>query len=277
MRKPAWTWFASAVMLLYCSVTVVLVYGVIVNSFKPISELLSGNIWNFPRQFSIAAYKTVLFEKNFVRYIGNSIFIMVLSTLIVVYISALASFGLTKFRFRGRQWLRAYFLLGLSFPINMAVIQLYVLMRQIGIMNTLFSVIMIRAALVSFPILIFSGFIGTLPDSLVEAAYIEGAGNIMIFHRIILPLIKPAIGSVVPLLALGAWNDYLLPLIFLTRRALYTITVGFSTFSREGKPDYAMFDQFFAASAITIIPILLVYLIFSKRIISGIMAGAIKE
>jgi raffinose/stachyose/melibiose transport system permease protein len=276
-KQNIWTYVASAILFVYCGFTLTLLLGVIVNSFKPAGEILSGDIWRLPRAFSLSGYIRLLFEESFLLYIKNSIIIMAVSVAGSLYVSALASFGLAKFRFKGRQFLQIYFLLGMIFPGTMAIVPLYVLIRQLGLMNKLLSIILIQTAGVSLPVLIFTGFIKKLPDSLIEAAQIEGAKTLTIFHRIILPLLMPVIGSIAPLSAVGSWNNYLMPMMFLNSRAVRTLPVGLSLFTLGFGTNLSKINLIFASAGIAIIPILIVYLIFSGQVIEGITAGAIKE
>jgi raffinose/stachyose/melibiose transport system permease protein len=276
-KQNIWTYFASAILFVYCGFTLILLLGVIVNSFKPAGEILSGDVWRLPRAFSLNGYIRLLFEESFLLYIRNSIIIMIVTVVCSMYISALASFGLAKFRFKGRRFLQIYFLLGMIFPGTMAIVPLYVLIRQLGLMNKLLSIILIQTAGVSLPILIFTGFIKKLPDSLIEAAQIEGAKALTIFHRIILPLLMPVVGSIAPLSAVGSWNNYLMPMMFLNSKSVRTLPVGLALFNLGFGTDLSKINLIFASAGIAIIPILVVYLIFSGQIIEGITAGAIKE
>jgi raffinose/stachyose/melibiose transport system permease protein len=276
-KQNIWTYFASVVIFAYCGLTLVLLLGVIINSFKPAREILTGDIWKLPRAFSVDGYIQLLFGENFLLYIRNSIIIMVVTVSVSMYITALASFGLAKFRFKGRQFLRIYFLLGMVFPGTMAIVPLFVLIRQLGLMNNIMSIILIQTAGVSLPIMIFTGFIITLPDSLIEAAQIEGAKTMTIFHQIILPLLVPVIGSIAPLSAVGSWNNYLMPMMFLNAREVRTLPVGLALFNLGFGMNLSKINLIFASAGIAIIPILIVYIAFSSKIISGITAGAIKE
>jgi raffinose/stachyose/melibiose transport system permease protein len=276
-RQRIWIYAASAVIFLYCVFTLVLLMGVIVNSFKPAREILTGDIWRLPRAFTLNGYMQILFGDRFILYIRNSILVMVVTVVCSMYISALASFGIAKFRFKGRQFLRVYFLLGMIFPGTMVIVPLYVLIRQLGLMNNLMSIILIQTAGVSLPILIFTGFISKLPNSLIEAAQIEGAKTLKIFHHIILPLLMPVIGSVAPLSAVGSWNNYFMPMMFLNAESVRTLPVGLAIFNLGFGMDLSKINLIFASAGIAIVPILIVYIIFSSQIIEGITAGAIKE
>jgi raffinose/stachyose/melibiose transport system permease protein len=276
-KQNIWTYVASAIIFIYCGFTLILLLGVIGNSFKPAGEILSGDIWRLPRSFSIDGYIRLLFGESFLLYIRNSIIIMVVTVVCSMYISALASFGLAKFRFKGQQFLQTYFLLGMIFPGTMAIVPLYVLIRQLGLINKLLSIILIQTAGVSLPILIFTGFIKKLPNSLIEAAQIEGAKTITIFHHIILPLLMPVIGSLAPLSAVGSWNNYLIPMMFLNSKSVRTLPIGLALFNLGFGTDLSKINLIFASAGIAILPILIVYLVFSGRIIEGITAGAIKE
>jgi raffinose/stachyose/melibiose transport system permease protein len=276
-KQRTWTYAASAVIFLYCVFTLALLLGVIVNSFKPAREILTGDIWRLPRAFTLNGYIQLLVGNRFILYIRNSIFVMVVTVACSMYISALASFGIAKFRFKGRQFLRIYFLLGMIFPGTMAIVPLYVLIRQLGLMNNLMSIILIQIAGVSLPILIFTGFISKLPNSLIEAAQIEGARTLKIFHHIILPLLMPVIGSIVPLSAVSSWNNYFMPMMFLNVESVRTLPVGLAIFNLGFGMDLSKINLIFASAGIAIVPILIVYIIFSSQIIEGITAGALKE
>ncbi len=261
--------------LLLCVMTAILFYVIFLNSIKPKSEVFA-NIWALPQTVDLSKFPTLWQDYKFSIYTFNSFFITAVSLVVSIYIAAMVAYGIAKFQFKGNGFMYLYFILGLMFPIKLGVVPLYILVRQLGLNNTLFSMILIYSATISIPVFVLTGFFRSIPTSIIEAARIDGASQFFIFNRIILPLAAPALGSVVPMVAVNCWNDFFLPMIFLTRDEVKTVPLGLMKFVVSGYFDISKMDLVFAAAAISLIPIIIIYLACSKQIIGGVTAGAVK-
>ena len=206
----------------------------------------------------------------------NSFIIMIISIIVVLLLSALASYGLGKFSFKGNKLLRVYFLLGLMFPVQLGIIPLFNLMKSFHLINSLFSVILIYSSGLSIPVFVLTNFLQTIPDAMRESAKIDGAGEFRIFAQIILPMMKPALGALIPLNAVNLWNDFFIPLVFLSDERTKTVPLGLMQYFTGKGFDISKIGLVFTAVSLSILPMLLIYLFGSKKIISGLTQGTIK-
>ena len=262
--------------VLFCIITVILFYVIFLNSFKTKTEVFA-DIWALPTTMDFEKFSTLWNDYSFSIYTFNSVFITIVSLVLSMYIGAMVSYGIAKFQFKGNGFVYIYFLFGLMFPIKLGVVPLYILIRGLSLNNTLFCMILIYSATLSTPVFVLTGFFRTIPTSILEAARIDGASQFYIFNRIMLPLSAPALGSVVPMVMVVYWNDFFLPMIFLTRDEVKTVPLGMMRFVVSGYLDISKMDLVFAAAAISLIPIMIIYLACSKQIIGGITSGAVKQ
>lgn len=213
-------------------------------------------------------------ETNFLRYLFNSVVVTVSSMAIILTLGTMAAYAIGRYNFRGSGFLLMFFLAGLTLPLKLAIIPLFILMRDLGILNTQFSLIVIYVAMgLPTTVFIMTGFIRTLPNELEDAARMDGASEPRIMWSIMLPLVRPAmvisgIQNVVPI-----WNDFFFPLIFIQKDSLKTLPQGLTTFMGEYTTDWGvLFSGLMLSSA----PVILVYIILSRQFINGMTAGAIK-
>ncbi|MDD4763098.1 MAG: carbohydrate ABC transporter permease, partial [Sphaerochaetaceae bacterium] len=223
---------------------------------------------------SIENYQQVLIKDSLYRNFINSIFLTVASILSLVFVSSMTAYGLARYRFKGRQSLEVYFLLGLMFPIQIAILPLFVIMRTFSLTNTFIGMIMLYTANMSFSLFIFTQFFKELPSALHESAIIDGAGEFTIYLQIMMPISKPVIFTVMTVSFVQIWNDFYLPLVFLAKRSLHTLTLAIYQYLANF---LAYWNYVFAAATLALIPVIIVFLIFSDQIISGLAAGSIKE
>lgn len=262
-------------LLAFSAITIVLFYVIFLNSVKSKAEVFS-NIWQLPKVLDLEKFPILLNEYKFAIYSWNSFIITVVALIVSMYIASMVSYGIAKFEFKGNSLLYHYFILGMMFPIKLGVVPLYILIRQLNLNNTLFSMILIYCATISLPIFVLTGFFRSIPNSILEAARIDGASQFFVFNRIMLPLAAPALGAVVPMVAVNYWNDFFLPMIFLTRDEVKTVPLGLMKFVVSGYFDISKMDLVFAAAAVSLIPIMAIYLACSRQIIGGITSGAVK-
>jgi len=186
----------------------------------------------------------------------------------------MTAYGIARYQFKGKSFFEMYFLLGLMFPIQIAILPLFIIMRSLNLTNTFLGMIILYTANMSLSVFIFNQFFRQLPNALHESAIIDGAGEFSIFARIMMPISKPVISTVGIITFVQIWNDFYLPLVFLTKRSLHTLTLAIYQYLANF---LAYWNYVFAAATIALIPVIVIFFIFSNQIISGLVAGSIKE
>lgn len=267
--------FISVVIGIYCLITVILFAAVFMGSMKTNEELLT-NIWGLPKSIYLENFKKVFVDDGFFRYMLNSFLVLAGGLFGAVALSTTVSYGLARFDFKGKKLLTFYFMIGLMFPVQLGIVNLSRVVNGMKLGNSLLGIILIDSAAISMSVLILRGFYHSIPDSLSEAAKIDGAGEFTIFARVILPLLKPAMGAVIPMLAIQYWNNFFIPMVFLTRDEKKTMPIAVMKYSLGEHTDYSKMSILFTVIAVSILPIMILYLVFSKKIIAGITAGAEK-
>jgi raffinose/stachyose/melibiose transport system permease protein len=204
----------------------------------------------------------------------NSFLVMLATTSGVVIICSLAAFALSRMKFRGQNFIFNFLTLGLMFPVTIAILPVYLIVRQIGLTNNLWGVILIQTAFqLSIGIVILRGFFKSVPSDLQDAAYIDGCNAFGFFWRIMLPLTRPALAAIASLTMVVSWNDLLVPLVLLNNESLWTLPLGTMQFQGQYGVNLALVAAFVILSAV---PAVIFYLFAERQIISGLTAGAIK-
>jgi len=204
----------------------------------------------------------------------NSLVVMFSVTFGVVVICSLAAFVFARMDFRGKNWAFNLFTLGLMFPINVAILPVYFVLRQLDLIDNLWGVIIVQTAFqLSGNIMILRGFFTAIPAELQDAAYIDGCNAFDFFWRILLPLAKPALAAVAALTMIISWNDLLVPLVVLNSDKLWTLPLGTMQFQGQYGQDLSLVSAFVALSAL---PTIIFYLFAERQIVSGLTAGAVK-
>lgn len=253
---------------------VILLFG----SVKTTGEMYSHpyTIPNPPRWENLLG---ILSTPVFWNMLRNSLVVMVGTTAGVVFVCGLAAFVFARMNFRGKDWLFNLFTLGLMFPINVAILPVYFVLRQmnemgIQMIDSLWGVILVQLAFqISGNTLILRGFFTAIPSELQDAAYIDGCNNFDFFWRILLPLAKPALAAVAALTMIVSWNDLLVPLVVLNSDKLWTLPLGTMQFQGQYGQDLALVSAFVALSSI---PTIIFYIFAERQIVSGLTAGAVK-
>jgi raffinose/stachyose/melibiose transport system permease protein len=211
---------------------------------------------------------------SFWQMLRNSLVVMLSVTAAVVVICSLAAFVFARMEFRAKTVTFNLFTLGLMFPINVAILPVYFVLRQMDLIDNIWGVIIVQTAfLLSGNILILRGFFSAIPTELQDAAYIDGCTAFDFFWRILLPLARPALAAVAALTMIVSWNDLLVPLIVLNSDKLWTLPLGTMQFQGQYGQDLALVSAFVALSAI---PTIIFYLFAERQIVSGLTAGAVK-
>jgi len=264
----------STVVVVMFVPIVILIFG----SLKTTGEMYS-HPYAFPNPPHWENLVAILTQPAFWRLMWNSVILMLATTAGVVFVCGLAAFVFARLEFRSKGWVFNLFTVGLMFPINVAILPVYFVLRQmnemgIPLIDSLVGVCLVQIAFnISGNILILRGFFTAIPAELHDASYIDGCNNFDFFWRILLPLARPALAAVAALTMIVSWNDLLVPLVVLNSDELWTLPLGTMQFQGQYGQDLAMVSAFVALSSI---PTLIFYLFAERQIISGLTAGAVK-
>lgn len=244
----------------------------LLTSFKTNADigLHPTSLW--PDPWTLSGYVTAITQAPFVQWFFNSMIVSVTITAAVVFTSTLIGFVFAKYRFPKKELIFAIILATMMVPAQVTMIPSFLIVNKLGLYNTLGALI-VPALVRSFGIFLCRQFIEDVPDSLCEAAKIDGATDFFIYWRIILPNIKPAIGSLVIFTFLGTWNDYLNPLIMLNETKRMTLPLALSFFSSQHGTDLS---ATMAVAALIMIPVIAVFIMFQKQFIKGLALSGIK-
>jgi raffinose/stachyose/melibiose transport system permease protein len=255
--------------------TVVVGYPVLwmlLQSFKSKFELYS-NIWGLPQQLFVDNYVQAWRIARMGTYIFNSLIVSISTVALVLVVASLAGYAFAKFRFRGRDLLFYTFVFTLIVPVQVTIIPLYAVVSGLGLSNTYLALILPYAA-AGLPLSIFllRAFFQSVPREIEEAARIDGCTEFAAFTRVVLPISGPGLATVTILQFLGAWNEFLLALIFIRNPALRTIPLGLQAFFFEYSVEWG---YLFAALAMATVPVIVVYVLMQRQFIKGLTAGAV--
>ncbi|MCX4456171.1 MULTISPECIES: carbohydrate ABC transporter permease [Streptomyces] len=245
----------------------------LISGFKS-TDQLSSNTFGLPHPWVTSNYTSLLGSGPFWRSVGSSTLIAVATALLTVGASALAAYALARFAFRGREVLFTVFTMGLMFPFAVAILPLFILLRTFGLLDNPWGVILPQAAFgLPMTIVILRGFFREIPGELEEAATLDGCSSFGFFWRILLPLARPALGTVSVLAIVGSWNNFLLPLLVFSEPTWWTVPVGIQQFQGQYASDVA---RIFAYLVLAMAPALAFYAVAERQLIGGITLGATK-
>ena len=226
-----------------------------------------------PDKATFSQYQNLFSRLNITKYFLNSIIVSAGITAVSLFINSMAGFAFAKYRFAGRKNLFKLLLSFMVVPAQVTMLPLFLMLKYMGLINTYMAVIIPGMASV-FGIFLIRQYLLSVPDSLIEAAKIDGASDLQIYISLILPLARPILITLAIFTFMGAWNDFLWPLIAMTNDSMYTLPVALANLMGEHNQDT---ELMMAGSIVTILPILLVFLALQKYYIKGIMMGGIKE
>lgn len=220
-------------------------------------------------------FTSILASSTFWVMLANSLVVMVATTLGVLAVTSMAAFVFARMTFRSKNLVFNVLTLGLMFPINIAILPVYLVIRQIGITNSLSAIILVQVAFaLSGNIMILRGFFMSIPIELEDAAYIDGCTIFGFFWRILLPLARPALSAVGALTMIVSWNDLLVPLVLVDQDRFWTLPLGTMQFQGQYGQDVSLVAAFTTLSAL---PAIIFYLFAERQIVSGLTAGAVKS
>jgi ABC-type glycerol-3-phosphate transport system permease component len=262
----------NALLLLLVFLTVVPFLYMVSASFKPGYELFSIPVRPFPRDLYLGNFRLLFEETSFVRWFGNSIFVALARTALAIALSLMAGYAFAKFEFRFKRALFVLVLATLTLPIYVVLVPLFGMMSRLEWADTYWALIVPFTAQ-AIGIFLARQQLLAIPNELLEAARIDGASEWNIFIRIIVPLAQPIIAVMGILFFTASWNDYIWPLIVVTSDEKFTVSLGLPSLIGPYRQEYG---AVMAGSFMGTLPIVLIFLIFQRRFIEGIMAGALK-
>jgi raffinose/stachyose/melibiose transport system permease protein len=266
---------AHAILIVYTVIALFPVLIVVVNSFKSRGAIFRAPLsLPGPQTFDLIGYTTVMSQGNFPLYFWNSLVVTVVSIFLVLLFGAMAAFALAEYRFRTNSLMGLYLALGIMIPIRLGTVAILQLMVASGLVDTLTSLILVYTAQgIPLAVFILSEFMKQVSDDLKNAGRIDGLSEYRIFFRLVLPLVRPAMATVAVFTMIPIWNDLWFPLILAPSEATKTVTLGAQLFLGQFVTNW---NAVLAALSLAILPVLVLYLIFSRQLIRGITSGAVK-
>ncbi len=249
------------------------VFLMVLTSFKTTPEIFRSP-FALPESWSLATFEDVWRRARFGLYLRNSLLITSGSALLLLVTAAPAAYALARYTFRLKPVLFLFFLAGIMIPIRLGILPLYLLMRDLGLLDTPFSLIFTYAASgMPMSVFLLSVFFRNLPRELEDAARIDGCNELQIFYRIMLPLVRPGLATVVIVNVVPWWNDFFFPLLFIQSDTWKTIPLGMQIFFGQHLVNWSLV---FSGMVLASLPLLIIYLIMSRQFIAGLTAGAVK-
>lgn len=264
----------KAIMLLVFTAFVMgPIIATVLGGFKSAGDL-RNNPLGLPAAWETQFYTDLIRDPKFWLYLWNSLVISVTAVVLTLIVAAAAAYVFAQMRFFGGRFLQAYLLLGLVFPFATAILPLFITVRNLGLLDTRWAVILPQSAFgLSLAILLFKTFFDQLPKELFEAAYVEGCGYIRFFWRFTLPLSTPILATVGVFVFVQSWNNFLLPLIVLNSREVYTWPLGMMQFRGEHLVEW---NRTLAFISLTLVPAIVFFLAAQRYIVAGLTGGAVK-
>jgi raffinose/stachyose/melibiose transport system permease protein len=265
--------------LLYLIATLVLLAIIvplsfsIIGGFRSNSQLASDPV-GLPDPWVWTNYQTALTDPSFYGWVRNSVLIALITTALVLPAASLAAFVIARYKFRGREFVFALFTLGLLFPVAVAILPLFITLRQTGLLNSPLGIALPQAAFgLPLSIVILRPFFRSIPRDLEDAAAIDGCGPLRFYWSVMLPLSRPVLSTIAVLTVVGSWNAFLLPLLVLIQPEQWTLPLGINNISAQYVTDTAMI---LAYTTLAMIPALIFYFIAQKQIVTGLTTGGVK-
>lgn len=262
-----------AVLILFALICLVPIFWVLSSSLKLTREI-AMNPLGFPPAFRLSNYIEAWTAGRFGKYFMNSVIVSLPIVIGSLLLASLAGYGLARLKFRGSMTVFYTFLIGLMVPFQSVMIPLFYLLKDIGFLGTYFAMIVPSIALgLPFGIFFMRAFFAGLPNELADAAEIDGCTELDVFWRVMMPLAGPAVSTMAVLSFMGAWNSFLLPLIYMQKESLRPLVIGLMYFRDSYSQNVPLT---MAGATIVMLPIIVVYLIFQRKFIQGLTAGALK-
>lgn len=248
---------------------------IVINSLKT-RKAIFGDPLGFPtgKAFTFKGYDSVISNSDFPMFFGNSLIVTCVSLSLILLLGAMAAHALSEYRFKGNSFLGIYLIIGIMVPIRLGTVALLDLMVKLGLTNTLSALILVYTAQgLPVAIFIFTEFLTSVSREIKDSARIDGLSEYRIFFEVVIPLVRPVIATVAVFSMIPIWNDLWFPLILAPSEETRTVTLGVQQFIGQYTVKWG---SVLAALSVAILPVLVMYMIFSRQLIRGITSGAVK-
>ena len=276
-RTRGWTSRIEATaiwLVLACGAAIMFfpVYWMLATALRPREEIFTPDVGLIPSALVWSNYTDALARLPFLSWAANTGVILVFAVAITVFINLLCGYAFAKFRFAGRNILFMSILSTLMIPIQVIIVPLFLIVAQLGLLNDYWGVILPRAA-EAFGIFMVRQFMVSIPDELIEAARIDGASELGIFFKVVVPLSKPIIAVLVIFTAMWRWNDFALPLVILIQQDMYTVQLGLNLLRGQYNTEWT---YIMSIASLSLIPVLAIFIFFQRQLVQGIAGTGLK-
>jgi raffinose/stachyose/melibiose transport system permease protein len=272
-RRDLFSYYRWLVLFAGAGFCLLPLWATVIGGFKSSADLRT-NAMGLPKVWVAANYLSILTESGFWRMLGNSAFIAFFTVFCTLLVSSMAAFTLAHVHFAGKRWIANYLALGLTFPFPTAVLPVFIRVRDLGLLDTYWGVILPQVAFnLGFSIVLLRGFFSELPKELFEAAFMDGCSYTKMFWKITLPLSRPILATVGVLSLVGSWNSFLLPLVMINSDKIYPWPLGIMQYQGQYSTDWG---RVLAFVTLTMTPAIFFYLLAQKHVIAGLTSGAVK-
>lgn len=272
-RRSVASWTLLIVLVVAAVVALVPLYWMVISSLKPQREIFSLDIGWIPKNPTLDNYTGLFTKTKFGLWLFNSILVTTIATLLGIFLSSLAGFAFAKYEFKGKQLLFWITLGSVSIPQIVTIIPIFNWFSRLGLTDTYF-VLAVPPAINAFAVFLLRQYIGGLPNDMFESARIDGITEWGLYHRIVLPLIRPGMGAAAIFLWVGTWGAYLWPLIMVQSNEMFTLPLGLATmYANPWDLDYG---RLMAGAVVATLPITIAFLIMQEQFIAGLTQGAVK-
>lgn len=272
-RRDLFSYYRWLVLFAGAGFCLLPLWATVIGGFKSSGDLRTNAI-GLPKVWIAANYLSILTESGFWRMLWNSAFIAFFTVFCTLLVSSMAAFTLAHVRFAGKRWIANYLALGLTFPFPTAVLPVFIRVRDLGLLDTYWGVILPQVAFnLGFSIVLLRGFFSEIPKELFEAAFMDGCSYTKMFWKITLPLSRPILATVGVLSLVGSWNSFLLPLVMINSDAIYPWPLGIMQYQGQYSTDWG---RVLAFVTLTMTPAIFFYLLAQKHVIAGLTSGAVK-
>jgi arabinogalactan oligomer / maltooligosaccharide transport system permease protein len=262
-------------LIVMCIIAVYPILNVLAVSLRPGDMLFQQNLRIIPENATLDNYKTAILDSDLFIWMRNSLLVSAFTALFGIVVATTAGYAYSRFKFRGRDFTLTMFLLTQIFPAPMVLLPTYIILRNLGLLNNFIGLIIpYTATAIPFCIWNLKGYFDTIPRSLEESAYLDGANVLQTFWKIILPLAKPAIAITALFSFMTAWSEYIIARVILSKSLLYTLPMGLVNYKQEFNTQWGVYS---ATALITAIPAIILFISMSKYLVSGLTIGSVKE
>lgn len=250
------------------------ILNVVTSSLRPNQTLFSTEFEIIPKDATLENYRTVIFDKPLLTWVKNSLIISAATALIAVILATTAGYAFSRFNFWGKRVGMVFFLATQMFPAPMLLLPVFLMLAKLKLLNSMQGLLIpyVSTAL-PFSMWMLKGYYDTIPRELEQSAYVDGANNLTAFYKIILPLSTPAVAITALFSFMTAWSEYIVARVVLTKPALHTLPLGLVTLRTQFSAEWG---NYAAAAVLTALPVMVLFILFSRYLISGLTLGSVK-